>query len=138
MALNLSRRAALFGGAGLLSGCETFGERRQRIVGERQPALELVSRRLTADPELANVSVTLPAPALRESWAQAGGDSAHSGGNAALGSPLTDAWRSGFGSGSGYRQRITSPIISANGSAGAPTNVHSARVRTSISTASAW
>lgn len=117
MALNLSRRAALFGGAGLLSGCETFGERRQRIVGERQPALELVSRRLTADPELANVSVTLPAPALRESWAQAGGDSAHSGGNAALGSPLTDAWRSGFGSGSGYRQRITSPPIAVDGSA---------------------
>lgn len=121
MAPNFSRRAALLGGAGLLSGCEAFqgivGERRQNITGTRQDVLTEVSRRLTADPQLASTAVNLPVPALRESWPQAGGDAAHSGGNPALGPTLTDAWRAGFGAGSGHRQRITSPPIAVDGSA---------------------
>lgn len=117
----LSRRAALLGAAGLLGACETiddiFGERREVIVGERRPVLQMAGRSLTADPALASTAVTLPAPRTRESWAQAGGDAAHGGGHPALGASLSEVWRSGFGSGSGYRQRITAPPIAAEGSA---------------------
>lgn len=121
MAHHLTRRAALLGTAGLLAGCETldsiFAERREPIIGERRPVLQTAGRRLAPDTALASTPVNLPAPRPRESWAQAGGDAAHSGGHPALGAALNEAWRSGFGSGTGYRRRITAPPIAADGSA---------------------
>lgn len=121
MTSNTTRRAALLGAAGLLGGCEAteriFGERRQNIVGERRDVLQAVSRRLTPDSAIASAPVDLPAPAVRESWPQAGGNAAHSGGNPALGATLTEVWRADFGTGSGYRRRITSPPIAADGAA---------------------
>ena len=119
MAMNTTRRAALLGTAGLLTGCEVFdrivGERREVITGERRDVLQSVSRRLTPDPALASTPVNLPAPALRESWPQPGGNAAHSGGHPALGATLTEAWRADFGTGSSYRRRITSPPVAADG-----------------------
>ncbi|HYF06591.1 MAG TPA: dehydrogenase, partial [Acetobacteraceae bacterium] len=94
----MTRRAALLGGAGLLAGCETFdsifGERREPIVGDRRPVLQMPARRLTPDPALASTPVALPAPAPREAWPQPGGNAAHSGGHPALGATLQEAWRS--------------------------------------------
>ena len=119
MALPFTRRAALLGTAGMLGGCETLdsilGERRETIVGERRPVLQTPARRLTPDPALASTAVNLPAPQPREQWPQAGGTVAHAGGHPALGTSFREAWRSGFGSGSGYRRRITSGPIVADG-----------------------
>lgn len=122
MAWNTTRRLALLGGASsLLGGCEiwdsVFGERRQNIPGERRTVLQAASRTLTADPALSGTPVDLPPPATRDSWPQAGGNAAHSGGNPALGTTLTEIWRADFGTGSGYRRRITAPPIAADGTA---------------------
>lgn len=115
-----TRRAALLGAAGLLAGCETLddilGERRQNFPGERRSVVDLPERALTADAEASGTAVALPPPAPRADWPQAGGDAAHAGGHPALGSPLGQAWRSGFGSGSAYRRRILAGPVAGGGS----------------------
>ncbi len=118
MARTLTRRGAMLGTAALLGGCETldsiFGEKREPFVGERVPVVTVPERSIEADTAAQSTSVVLPPPAPRAAWPQAGGDAAHAGGHVALGPTLTQAWRSGFGSGSGYRQRLTSgPVADA-------------------------
>lgn len=115
-----TRRAALLGAAGLLAGCETiddiFGEKRQRFDGERRSVVDLPERALTADAEAGGIAVALPPPMPRADWPQAGGDAAHAGGHPALGATLGNAWRSSFGSGSGYRRRIVVGPVAGGGS----------------------
>lgn len=119
MADAFSRRAALLATAALLGGCETFdsifGERKVRLTGERRSILDLPDRTLRADDGAAALPMTLPPPAPRADWPQAAGDAAHSGGHPALGPVLGEAWRSGFGTGSSYRRRMTAPPVAAGG-----------------------
>lgn len=114
-----TRRAALLGAAGLLAGCETlddiFGEKRERFAGERRAVLTTPERVLSADDAAQGTAVVLPPPAPRADWPQAGGDAAHAGGHPALGGTLGSAWRSGFGSGSGYRRRILAGPVAGGG-----------------------
>lgn len=59
-----TRRAALLGGAGLLSGCgilDMFGESKDRLPGERRSILA-AQRPLEADASLAGQPLALPAP----------------------------------------------------------------------------
>lgn len=115
----LTRRASLLGAAGLLAGCETldniFGERREPFTGERRSVMDVPERTISADDGAASTQVALPAQAPRETWAMAGGDAAHSGGHAAFGPGLARAWSSSFGSGSGYRRRLTGGPVAGNG-----------------------
>ena len=119
MADAFSRRAALLATAALLGGCETFdsifGERKVRLSGERRPVLDLPDRSLSVDEGAAALPVSLPPPAPRADWPQAGGDAAHAGGHPALGPTLAEAWRADFGSGSSYRRRLTAPPVAAGG-----------------------
>lgn len=121
MAGRLTRRAALLGTAGLLAGCETidniFGEKRPPFPGERLPVVTVPERTLEADAAAQGLTVVLPPPGPRADWPQAGGDAAHSGGHPALGATLAQSWRSGFGSGTGYRQRLLSGPVAGGGSA---------------------
>lgn len=114
-----TRRAALLGGATLLAGCESidaiFGERRERFEGERRAVMEVPERALSVDEAAQGTAVTLPPPAPRADWPQRGGDAAHSGGHAAFGPGLVRAWRTSFGSGSAYRQRIVAGPVAAGG-----------------------
>jgi outer membrane protein assembly factor BamB len=114
---NPTRRAALMGAAGLLSGCSLgdsidslFSERKTRLPGERQSVLS-EGQRLEADPG-AGAPVTLPPPEVRADWPQAGGGLTHAGGNPALGTPLGEAWRVSVGTGSAYRRRMVAPPVS--------------------------
>ncbi|MBR0673796.1 outer membrane protein assembly factor BamB family protein, partial [Neoroseomonas soli] len=50
-------------------------------------------------------------------WPQAGGDAAHAGGHPALGSTLSRAWSSSFGTGNGYRRRLIAGPVAGGGSA---------------------
>ncbi|MDB5315026.1 MAG: dehydrogenase [Rhodospirillales bacterium] len=111
-----SRRVALLGSAGLLSGCETiedfFGTSRRPLPGTRIPVLGQDERTRVSPDANFNAAITLPPPVARADWPQAGGTLSHAPGHVALGDNLTEAWRSGFGSGSGYRSRITgAPIV---------------------------
>jgi outer membrane protein assembly factor BamB len=115
-----TRRAALLGGAALaVSGCETiddiFGSRRTPLPGNRVPVLsQLPDRRLDGE-EGFNAAVTLPPAANRADWPQAGGTPGHAPGHLELGSQIAEAWRASFGTGSGYRRRITGvPIVAGD------------------------
>jgi len=109
-----SRRALLLGAAALLPGCgsidEIFGERERPLPGERVSILRGDSE-LTADTDAS--PVTLPPPEQIAEWPMNGGPPTHAPGHVALGDRLAVAWRASAGSGSGYRQRMTSgPVIS--------------------------
>ncbi|PZW50431.1 outer membrane protein assembly factor BamB [Humitalea rosea] len=118
MTRSYGRRGVLLGGAALLAGCDTidniFGEKKRPLQGERLPVLG--SRRsLEADPALAGRAVTLPEPAPIASWPVIGGNAAHAPGHALLEGNLREVWRSGFGSGTGRRQRmVAGPVLSAD------------------------
>ncbi len=59
--------------------------------------------------------VALPRPTPRDSWAQAGGSVSHEGGHPQVGDKLTKAWSAGIGDEAGYRTKIPSPPVVADG-----------------------
>jgi outer membrane protein assembly factor BamB len=119
---DLSRRAALLGGAGLLAGCETVTDLTDRVLGtskvplpgERQAVLA-GTRSLEADDAAAGRPFNLPEPQANTEWPFAGGPLDHSPGHVALPRPIGEVWRASIGSGTGYRQRLTAaPIAGAD------------------------
>ncbi|HWL81402.1 MAG TPA: PQQ-binding-like beta-propeller repeat protein [Roseomonas sp.] len=113
-----TRRAALLGGAGVLAGCSTidsiFGTAKQPLPGERISVLK-AQRTLEADPALAGQALTLPPPQPRAEWPQPGGNVAHDPGHSSLAPRLSRAWTASVGTGSGYRRRITTGPVVADG-----------------------
>ncbi|RAI57286.1 PQQ-like beta-propeller repeat protein [Roseicella frigidaeris] len=117
----VTRRAALLGATGLLAGCETitdsldslFGERKVPLKGDRKPVLA-VERGLAVD-EADRAPVTLPPPAPRADWPQAGGAANHAPGHPELGPRLRQVWRQSIGTGGAYRRRLIAPPIVADG-----------------------
>jgi len=112
------RGALLLGGASLLAGCDTindiFGDRKRPLPGERLPVLN-TGRSLEPDPALAGRAVALPEPAAIGAWPVVGGNAAHAPGHALLQGDLHEAWRSGFGTGTGRRQRmVAGPVVGAD------------------------
>lgn len=102
-------------GATLLSGCGILGgssaPRGTPTVGERIPVLTGEAG-VEVDPELADVAVTLPAPAENADWAQGGGSASKSVGHVALGGSLAPAWSVSIGQGSSTSSRLGSaPVI---------------------------
>jgi outer membrane protein assembly factor BamB len=122
------RRTALLGGAATLlaGGCETvsgwFEERKTPLPGERRSVLAAGGERgLAVDAEAGGAAaapVTLPPPQPRADWPQVGGGPAHAPGHPALGPALAEAWRASFGTGSGYRRRMTAPPVVGGGPGG--------------------
>ncbi|KAA2214313.1 outer membrane protein assembly factor BamB family protein [Teichococcus oryzae] len=113
-----TRRAALLGGAGLLAGCSTidslFGTQKTKLPGRRQPVIA-ARRQLEVDPTAANRPLALPAPEMRDAWPQPGGGVAHAPGHPSLPGELRRAWTADAGTGSGYRRRITTGPVVAEG-----------------------
>jgi outer membrane protein assembly factor BamB len=113
-----TRRAALLGSAGLLSGCGIFdgifGSTKERLPGERRAVLA-PRRDLEADAALANTPMNLPAAEARADWPQPGGNPGHAPGHAALPGGLSEVWRASVGTGSSYRRRITAGPVVAEG-----------------------
>jgi outer membrane protein assembly factor BamB len=113
-----TRRGVLLGSAGLmLAGCDAldiFGENKVPLPGERHSVLRR-DRTLAADEGLTDRAVELPPPAPLTEWPQAGGRPDHAPGHPALGTGLRQAWSTSAGSGSAYRQRLTSGPVVAGG-----------------------
>src|ERR1700761_4910222 len=97
--MHSSRLAGLaLAGCALLtvSGCSTFdgifgGSDTPKMAGRRVSVLT-GEQKLKVDKNLANTTVTLPAPVQNKDWTQIGGNSSHNLGNLALGAELHPAW----------------------------------------------
>jgi outer membrane protein assembly factor BamB len=113
-----TRRAALLGAAALLSGCSSlenlFGERKTPLPGERRSIMRSDAA-LAADAGLDGRAVELPPAQPITAWPMAGGPSNHAPGHAEMSPQPGQAWRVSAGSGSGYRQRLASGPIIADG-----------------------
>lgn len=113
----LSRRAALLlplaaSGCGLFNG-DWLGTTKVPVPGTRIAVIS-VNRGLVVD-NPRNERVALPLPEMRNSWSQAGGRPSHEMGHAATAERLTEAWQSNIGTGGGYRRKITSQPVVADG-----------------------
>ncbi|QNA84672.1 PQQ-binding-like beta-propeller repeat protein [Sphingomonas sp. So64.6b] len=98
-----------------LSACGIFkgGQKKTPVLGDRVPIL-LSESASEPDKTIAAVQVLLPPPAVNDSWAQPGGNSAKSMGQLALGESLSRAWSASVNGGSN-RQRLAAPPVVAGG-----------------------
>jgi outer membrane protein assembly factor BamB len=101
-----------------LGGCSIFrgrGDNRPKtaVLGERIPVLTTASDS-AVDPALADVPVTVPAPAPNESWTQPGGNSSKTMGNPALEPGITRGWSTSIPGGPN-KQRLAAPPVIAGG-----------------------
>jgi len=114
----LSRRMAMLGAAGTLSGCSTiegwFFPPRVKLPGERDTVLAGETL-LQPDDGMDAEQVMLPPPDPRPDWPQAGGGPTHLQEHPAAGERLTVAWTTSLGSGSSARQRILAQPVVADG-----------------------
>ena len=112
----LARRAALLGGLSVLPGCglwdRWFGDSKPPLPGKREPVMA-IKRALEVDKGVAQV--TLPAPAPNTEWPQSGGVPSHDMEHPALPSGVTEAWSRGIGRSGGYRRKIMSQALIADG-----------------------
>jgi outer membrane protein assembly factor BamB len=101
--------------ATVLAGCGILGDSRgpkgTPTVGERIPVLSGEAA-VEADPELADVPVTLPAPVENAEWTQSGGNASKSVGHVSLGATLAPAWSVSIGQGSSSNVRLgAAPVV---------------------------
>ena len=111
----LSRRTALLAPLGL-AGCglwdDWFGSRKTPLPGTREP-VGASQRVLTVNEGVGKV--TLPRPVRNAGWPQSGGNPAHMMGHLLANEVLGEAWRSDIGAGGGYRRKILSQPVAAEG-----------------------
>ncbi|MEA3016285.1 MAG: outer membrane protein assembly factor BamB [Sphingomonadales bacterium] len=97
-----------------LGGCGIFGSNGPKgtpTVGTRIPVLTAEAA-VEADPELADVPVTLPPAEVNADWAQGGGSASKSMGHVALGTAPAAAWSVGIGQGSSQNARLAAaPVV---------------------------
>src|SRR3954469_2351062 len=102
---------SLLGGCGILRG-----SRRPTTptVGTRIPVLTSDAA-AEADPTLADVPVTLPAPVANPDWPQPGGNASKSLGHVALGDAPAQAWSVSIGEGDSAAGRLAAEPVVADG-----------------------
>ncbi len=98
----------------LLAGCDWFGDKKERIGGERISVLVHL-RVLKPDTEADKVDILLPEPTPNPDWPQAGGYPNHAMHHIQVGDNLRPAWKSNAGKGATDYQRIVSAPIVAEG-----------------------
>lgn len=100
-----------------VSGCGIFrgGDKKPKtpVLGERLPVLSYEAK-VEADPDLAELTVTVPAAVANDSWTQPGGNAAKSMGHVQLGAALTPAWTASI-EGSSNTARLNSAPVVAGG-----------------------
>lgn len=102
---------SLVSGCGVLGGGDGDAKKNTPTIGKRSPILSGESG-ATIDPELAAISVILPAPTANSDWAQSGGNASKSVGHVALGSNLVQVWTADI-NGTNKRERLaSSPVVS--------------------------
>jgi outer membrane protein assembly factor BamB len=97
-----------------LAGCDWFDKKKPPLVGER---IRVFSDRKDIEPdkEAAAIQVTLPAPAVNESWPQSGGFPNYAMHHLAIGDSPQVAWTADVGSGSSSSRILTAPPVVAEG-----------------------
>jgi len=101
---------------GALAACSTFddvfqGYKPPPLPGERIPVLAL-DRRVDADPQLADLRVSLPRPEPNADWPQAGGIASHALQHPEASGRLERLWRTDIGRGaSGDTQLLAQPVV---------------------------
>lgn len=111
----IARRAALLAplalsGCGLFGGW--FGEEKKPLPGKREPVMP-ARHGLRVDEGASRV--VLPPPVRNAGWPQAGGNPAHLMGNLQAAQQLNEAWRADIGEGGGYRRKVLTQPVVANG-----------------------
>ena len=97
-----------------LSGCDWFDKSKPPLVGERIPVFS-DRKDLEPDKDAGAISITLPAPAVNESWPQSGGYSNYAMQHVAIGDSPQVAWTADVGAGSGSSRILTAPPVVAEG-----------------------
>jgi len=115
----MTRKILLLTTASLaLSGCALFGRDNDRpktpVVGERLPVL-VYEAKVEADPELAELTVTLPEAIANDTWTQPGGNAAKAWGHLQATEGLSRAWSASIGQGSSATARLNAAPIVAGG-----------------------
>jgi outer membrane protein assembly factor BamB len=96
-------------GCGILGGGS--GPKGTPTVGERIPVLSSEAS-VQVDPDLADIPVVLPAPAVNSEWTQSGGNAAKSVGHLAFGTSPSQAWSVTIGAGSSNNARLgAGPVL---------------------------
>ncbi|HYI49590.1 MAG TPA: PQQ-binding-like beta-propeller repeat protein [Allosphingosinicella sp.] len=101
----------------LLSACGVFGGRDRPVTptsGTRQPAFSREGQ-VEADPLLAAIPVTVPAPTANTDWAQPGGNLSKTMYHVALGDAPRQAWSVSIGNGNSFRTRLVAEPVVADG-----------------------
>ena len=93
-------------------GFKAFGKKpKTPTTGERISVLDFETK-VVAEPELAELTVALPAPQLNADWPQPGGSAAKSNGHLTLPDTLSVAWNASIGKGSTSTRRLNAaPIV---------------------------
>jgi outer membrane protein assembly factor BamB len=103
---------AALGGCSLLKGRGDRGPK-TAVLGERIPVLTTTNDS-AVEPSLADIPVTVPPPAVNDSWTQPGGNQTKSMGNPALPAAVRQAWSATIVGGPN-KQRLAAPPIVAGG-----------------------
>ncbi len=104
--------------AALVSGCGIFhggGGKKKRtpVLGERLPVL-IYEANAEPDPELADVTVTLPPPQTNADWTQPGGNAAKNMGHLTLSNALRQVWTVSIGKGETNKAQLAAgPVVAA-------------------------
>ena len=112
----MKRLAISVASLSLLAGCGILNREAPTTptVGERVPVLG-VEGQVEADPQLAAIPVTVPAPLVNADWAQSGGNASKSVGHVALGDAIAPAWTVSVGQGSSSIARLAAEPVVADG-----------------------
>jgi len=99
-----------------LSSCSIFkkGKPKTPTTGPRIAVLD-VETKATVDPDLKDLAVVLPPPAVNADWPQPGGSPAKSNGQLALPDTLSEAWSATVGKGSTATRRLNAAPVVAGG-----------------------
>jgi outer membrane protein assembly factor BamB len=101
----------------MLAGCGILGRRDQAntpTFGAREPVLGREGQ-VEADPLLAAIPVTVPAPVANTDWAQPGGNLSKTMYHVALGDAPRQAWNVSIGNGNSFRTRLVAEPVAADG-----------------------
>ena len=113
----LSRRLALLMPLAV-AGCSTFDDIFGTAPKEKLPGVRITltddTRGLFVD-NPRNLKVALPHPTTNVAWALPGGKPSHEAGHPAVADKLNDAWHESFGTSAGYRDKIPSQPVVADG-----------------------
>ncbi|WP_237748931.1 outer membrane protein assembly factor BamB family protein, partial [Sphingobium sp. ba1] len=107
-ALTLTAMIMMVAGCGIIGGKK--GGPKTPVVGNRVSILTS-EQGVEVEPSLADVQVTLPAPAVNDSWSQPGGDPSKAMGHVALGGSPTQLWTATIDGSSPQARLAASPVV---------------------------